>query len=250
LSLVQICLTLFMRIKLLLILPLVAVTLHSKAQVEAEKNTIKIYLEAGPAIPLQDFAEKNIDGGGYALTGFNLGAGVHFPLNKQLSIGLNYRFAKNPVDDLEFLQFQLPVAINYTINTGEWTSHLFLGGIRWEKELDEGLSFQLEPLAGAVLASSPAVGLGFGGLGLSIQSVTGSTFAYGGQIGLRKALANGHGLSLRTSFIAASPPPFSVRLAAISIGGLINLPPQQTEFDTKFALLSFNIGWEYRIGRK
>ena len=205
----------------------------------------RFFLEFGPAIPVHGFSDNLVEGGGFAMTGFNVATGLLIPINENFRIGAIYQLGSNPIDkeELESLNVFVPGA---SLSTGAWTSHSLLASAQYQLELGNNFQLTLSPLAGLVIANSPDLAVSLGPLSADIDSETGMGFVYGGQIGVRKGLVGRHGVRFTARYLTAKPEPFSLRTPAVNIGG-ITIPSQGFIIDTRFTLMTLNLGWDYHF---
>ena len=215
------------------------------AQVDEGLSLKRFFLEFGPAIPMQGFSDNLVDGGGFATTGFNVSAGLMIPLNENFRIGAVYQLASNPIDEEDLESFNV-FAPSANLTSGSWMSHSILANVQYQKELGNDFQFTASPLAGLVIAKSPELGVSLGPLSAEINSETGIGFVYGGQVGVRKGLAGRHGLRFTARYLTAKPEAFNLRTPPVDVGA-IDIPSQSFVIDTRFTLMTLNLGWDYHF---
>ena len=231
--------------KYLLLLSFFTLSFVGQAQVDDGMALKRFFLEFGPAIPMQGYSDNLVDGGGFATTGYNVAAGLLIPVNENFRIGAIYQLASNPIDEeeLEFLNVFVP---GVTLSSGAWTSHSILASVQYQKELGNDFQFTASPLAGLVIANSPELAVSLGPLSADINSETGMGFVYGGQVGVRKGLVGRHGVRFTARYLTAKPEPFNLRTPAVNVGS-VTIPSQGFEIDTRFTLMTLNLGWDYHF---
>jgi len=231
--------------KYLLLLSFTLFGTVATAQVDDGLALKRFFLEFGPAIPMQGFSDNLVEGGGFAKTGINVSTGLLVPFNKNFRVGAIYQLAGNPIDkeELESLNVFVP---SVTLSSGSWTSQSILATIQYQKELGNDFQFTVSPLAGLVIANSPELTASLGPFSANINSETGMGFAYGGQLGVRKGLVGRHGVRFTARYLTAKPEAFSLRTPAIYLG-TGTIPSQGFVIDTRFTLMTLNLGWDYHF---
>jgi hypothetical protein len=231
--------------KYLLLLFFCSLSFVGQAQVDDGLALKRFLLELGPSIPLQGFSDNLVDGGGFAKTGINVSTGLLIPINKNFRVGAIYQLASNPIDNegLESLNVFVP---GVTLSSGAWRSHSILAAVQFQKELGNDFQFTASPLAGLVMANSPELEVSLGPLSANIDTETGMGFVYGGQVGVRKGLVGRHGVRFTARYLTAKPEPFNLRTPAVTIG-TFTIPSQGFEIDTRFTLMTLNLGWDYHF---
>src|SRR5690606_14939024 len=151
----------------------------------------------------------------------------------------------NPIDKDELDSLKVFVH-GVILSSGAWTSHSILASVKYQKEHGNDFHFTASPFSELVIANSPEIAVSLGPLSADINSETGIGFVYGGQVGVRKGLVGRHGVRFTARYLTAKPEPFNLHTPAVNVGS-ITIPSQGFEIDTRFTLMTLNLGWDYHF---
>jgi hypothetical protein len=208
--------------KVLFTVLVMIISIVANAQMEDRRGYIGVTL--GPAIPLGDFGDTNLDNedAGLAKTGINFNL-VHFgyKFSQNFGIAASWFGAAHEVDisGIDEVEFSAN-----EIDAGTWSYGGLFAGVLVSIPAGEKLFFEFKPMVGFVTATSPEI------------KVSGSTY-----------MEDQQGSSIGFDLLGSVRYNFAEKWCAMFNVDYLTAKPEFDYFEQSISALSFNIGIAFRL---